>query len=77
MSGYEKAATLLTRALESAGVAIHYGAANVDLVPDAADDLLVVWTLLFRPTLLNLCKCKRVATIFTSVLRSSASLAAV
>ena len=44
VSGYDKAETPLTRALESEGITIHYGAANVDLVPDAADDLLVVWT---------------------------------
>jgi UDP-N-acetylmuramate--alanine ligase len=44
VSGYDKTETPLTRALESEGVSIHYGEANVDLVPDAADDLLVVWT---------------------------------
>jgi UDP-N-acetylmuramate--alanine ligase len=44
VSGYDKTETLLTRALASEGIAIHYGAANVDLIPDQADDLLVVWT---------------------------------
>ncbi len=42
--GYDKTETPLTRALEAEGIAIHYGAANTSLVPDAADDLLVVWT---------------------------------
>ena len=44
VAGYDKTETPLTRALEAEGIAIHYGAANTDLVPDAADDLLVVWT---------------------------------
>jgi len=44
VSGYDKTETPLTQALESEGIAIHYGAANLDLVPDAAADLLVVWT---------------------------------
>jgi UDP-N-acetylmuramate--alanine ligase len=44
VSGYDKTETPLTQALESEGIAIHYGAANLDLVPDAAEDLLVVWT---------------------------------
>jgi len=44
VSGYDKTETKLTRALESEGIAVHYGAADVDLVPDPADDLLVVWT---------------------------------
>lgn len=44
VSGYDKTETPLTRALESEGVAIHYGAARLDLVPAAADDLLVIWT---------------------------------
>ncbi|TXF89631.1 UDP-N-acetylmuramate--L-alanine ligase [Neolewinella aurantiaca] len=44
VTGYDKTETPLTRALEAEGIAIHYGAANVSLVPDASDDLLVVWT---------------------------------
>jgi len=44
VSGYDKTETPLTQALEAEGIAIHYGAANVDLVPPPADDLLVVWT---------------------------------
>ena len=44
VSGYDKTETPLTRALEAEGIAIHYGAANVSLVPEAAADLLVVWT---------------------------------
>jgi len=44
VSGYDKTETPLTRALEGEGIAIHYGEANVALVPDRADDLLVVWT---------------------------------
>lgn len=44
VTGYDKTETPLTRALEAEGIAIHYGKANVDLVPAAAADLLVVWT---------------------------------
>ncbi|WP_020567849.1 UDP-N-acetylmuramate--L-alanine ligase [Neolewinella persica] len=44
VSGYDKTETPLTRSLESEGITIHYGAANVALVPVSADDLLVVWT---------------------------------
>lgn len=44
VSGYDKTKTPLTRALESEGIAIHYGAADVSLVPDPSTDLLVVWT---------------------------------
>lgn len=44
VSGYDKTETPLTRALESEGIAIHYGKAKVDLVPNHADDLLIVWT---------------------------------
>ena len=44
VSGYDKTATPLTRTLEAEGIAIHYGAARVDLVPDPAAGLLVVWT---------------------------------
>jgi len=44
VAGYDKTETPLTQALESEGIAIHYGKANVDLVPASADDLLIVWT---------------------------------
>lgn len=44
VAGYDKTETPLTWALESEGMVIHYGDARPDLVPDAADDLLVVWT---------------------------------
>ena len=44
VAGYDKTETPLTRALEAEGIAIHYGKADVSLVPEPADDLLVVWT---------------------------------
>ena len=44
VSGYDRTKTPLTEDLEREGIAIHYGAANVDLVPAPSDDLLVVWT---------------------------------
>ena len=44
VAGYDKTETPLTWALESEGMVIHYGDARPDLVPDAADDLLVIWT---------------------------------
>jgi UDP-N-acetylmuramate--alanine ligase len=44
VAGYDKTHTTLTQALEAEGMTIHYGEAQVDLVPAASDDLLVVWT---------------------------------
>lgn len=44
VSGYDRTKTPLTEALETEGIAVHYGAADVGKVPAAADDLLVVWT---------------------------------
>ncbi|MEM6771334.1 MAG: UDP-N-acetylmuramate--L-alanine ligase, partial [Bacteroidota bacterium] len=44
VSGYDKTKTPLTEALEAEGMTIHYGDARTDLMPDHANDLLVVWT---------------------------------
>ena len=44
VSGYDKTKTPLTEQLEQEGIAIHYGEARPDLVPEPAADLLVVWT---------------------------------
>ncbi|OAV45874.1 UDP-N-acetylmuramate--L-alanine ligase [Lewinella sp. 4G2] len=44
VTGYDKTATTLTSALEEEGMAIHFGEANVGLVPQPHPGLLVVFT---------------------------------